>query len=477
MKIIVANPPWPGEGYGTRSNIRWPHRRGDKVLTFPVYLAYTISVLKKEGFDVKGLDAVDKELGISGFVKEVKKQGADVVIMEVCTPSTMYDLECAEQLKKIGCFVVLCGPHASYFHKDIIDNYNFVDACIRNEFEYTARDLCLALKNKKSLKKVNGLTYRDKGKTIVNENRENISELDKVPFPDREDFRLEKYQQAFFSGKKTALIISSRGCPYNCSFCLWPDTLFGHKYRYRGAKNVVDEIEFLIKTYGVDELYFDDDTFVINKKVTIDLCDEILKRGIKIPWLCMGRVDIIDEDILKKMKQAGCKEIFYGFESGNQEILNSVGKGITLEQIKKAVRLTQKQGICAGGSFVFGSPKESMRTVNETIKFAKKVKADYVQFTLASPFPGTRLYEEAKEKNLMYLDSWADLDGSRGGILRTEHLSRDELNGLIRKAYLRYYTSPGVIFQNLKSIRDLKGLRKVFRGVKSILSRVFYYKK
>ena len=478
MKVIIANPPWPGEGYGTRSNIRWPHRRGDKVLTFPIYLAYAVSVLKSEKFDVLGIDAVEKDFDIKSFVEEIKKINPKIIFLEISTPSIQSDLETAKQLKEnTNVIVALMGPHATYFHKEILEQYNFVDICIRNEFEFSVKEICKAIKSSKSLKDVLGITYRESSRVIINKNMPMIENLDEVPFPDRNDFKLESYQQAFYGGKKTALIISSRGCPYQCTFCLWPDTLYGHKHRERSPKNIVDEIEYLIKNHGVDEIYFDDDSFTVSKKHVVDVCKEIEARNIKIPWMCMGRVNNVDEEILSTMKNAGCKEIFYGFESGSQEILNHSCKNITLEQIKNAVSLTQKTGICAGGSFVFGLPKESMKTVKETIKFAKKLGANYVQFTLAAPFPGTKLYEEAKQKNLLKLNSWADLDGTKGPIMETEFLNKRQMSGIIRRAYLSYYTSPRIIIQNLKSISDWNSFRKVTRGAFSVLSRVFYYKK
>lgn len=479
MKVAVANPPWPGEGYGTRSNVRWPHRRGDKVLTFPIYLAYTVSVLKKSGFNVVGIDAVDKEWGIFRFVDEMKKINPKVILLETSTPSVMYDLQTAELVKKElpDTFVVFCGPHASYFHKDIIDNYRFIDGCIRNEFEYTMRDLCKALKNNESLDTVKGLTFRKGYKTRINPPMPLIENLDELPFPNRDFFKVENYRQAFFTGKKPALMITSRGCPYYCTFCLWPDALFGHKFRQRSPKNIVDEIEYLIKNYGVDELFFDDDTFALKNPRTQEICREILKRKIKIPWRCMARVDTVDLETLKIMKKAGCSDIFYGFESGSQKILHSVKKGITLNQITNAVKMTKKAGIVASGSFIIGTLEESKETIKKTLRFAIKLHPDYVQFALASPFPGTKLYDDAKRLNLMEIDSWADLDGSRGSILNTKYLKKKQLPKLLRQLYLRYYTSPRVIFQNILMIRSFWDIKRITRGLCSVLSRIFYYKK
>ena len=316
-----------------------------------------------------------------------------------------------------------------------------------------------------------------KGKAVANESMPPIDDLDSLPLPDREDFRISDYQQAFYYGKKTALVITSRGCPYGCTFCLWPTTLFSRKFRMRSAKKVVDEIEQLIEKEQVDEIFFDDDTFTINNKRVMDICDEIIRRGLKIPWCCMGRVDNVSEEMLRLMKSAGCYQIFYGFESGSEEILRACRKGITKDQIRNAVKLTKKVGLSVCGSFIFGLPPETRQTAKETLGFAKELGANYVQFVLAAPFPGTDFYEEAKRKNLLQIDSWEDLDGTKGPIVRTEALSRQDLGGIIRKAYFSYYTSPRVILQNLRRMRNFKEARKIARGALSVAGRIIYYKK
>ena len=479
MNILIANPPWPGEGYGARSNVRWPHRRGDKRLSFPIYLAYASSLLKRSGFKVKAVDAVWEEWGISEFVLEAKKAKPDVIFLEVSTPSIMFDLETAESLHEEmpGATIVFGGPHASYFHERIIENYRFVDVCIRGEFEYTLKDICETVKKRKSLSEIKGITFRNKmGNTVINEERPLKTDIDDFPYPDRESFPIERYQQAFYAGKKTALVLSSRGCPFRCTYCLWPSTLTYRRYRRRDPKKVVDEIEHLIEKEGIDEVFFDDDEFVMDKKKVADICGEMIRRGISIKWQCMGRVDMVDSKTLGLMKRAGCYQIFYGFESGSEKILKSVKKGITTEQTKKAVELTKKAGIVCGGSFVLGSTYEDNNTANETIKFSRTLGADWVQFTLCAPFPGTPMYEEAKNLGLLEVDSWSDFDGSNGPIMRTKYLSREELSGLQRKAYISYYTAPRVIITNLLSIRSLEQARRVIRGIKSVLSRVFYYK-
>ncbi len=479
MKVAITNPPWPGDGFGARTNVRWPHRRWDKCLAFPIYLAYASALLKEKGFDVFAVDAVEKEWGIFEFVSKLSKEKPDVILLEVSTPSIANDLETAQLLKKElpDSTIVFWGPHATYFHMELMKDYNFIDVCIRGELEHTLYEICRALKDNKPLGSVNGITLRKSGEVIANKDADFIQNLDELPFPDRKAFRMQDYRQAFYSGKRTALIISSRGCPYQCTFCLWPKTVGGRRFRPRSAKNVVDEIEFLVKKYGVDEIVFDDDTFTLDKKRVMDICSEILSRNLNIKWLCMARVNTVDEEVLTIMKKSGCYQVTFGFESGSEKILKSMKKGVTKKEIARAVELTKKQGLVVTGSFVFGMPEENRETVKQTMKFAKQLNADYVQFVLAAPFPGTEFFDFAKEKGLLSIDSWSDLDGTKGLIAKTLYLNRNELQGLIRKAYLSYYTSPKVIYTNLKNDISNHNPKRLFKGAKSILSRIFYYKK
>src|SRR3989344_149728 len=477
MKVIVANPPWPGQGYGTRSNVRWPHRRGDKVLTYPIYLAYATAMLKQDGVETWGVDAVDKEWGISEFVEKVKEYKPAVLFMEVSTPSIVYDLETAQRIKEeVGCLIVFCGPHLNFFHEKTIRDYNFVDIAIRDEFDIKIREICSALSDGKSLGTVPGITYREFGRVIVNSSKQFEINLDELPFPDRDDFPIESYIQGFYCGKRTAMMIQSRGCPARCTFCIWPQTMTGHQHRRRSAKNVVDEMEYLKQNYGVDEIFFDDDTFIIDKNAGMELLDEMIKRKVNLPWMCMCRVNSVDEEILAKMKGAGCTQVYYGFESGSQKILNSIKKGATLEQALKIVRVTQRIGMYAAGSFIIGLPDDDMNTINETIEFAIKLKANYVQFVLAEALPGTEMYDFVVSNNLLKINSWSDLDGTHGSMLRTKYLTNKELKGMIRKCYLKYYTAPSVVFENLRKLRSTNDARKLVRGASSVISRVLFYK-
>ncbi len=479
MRVVIANPPWPGGGYGIRTNTRWPHKLGAKILVYPVYLGYVSSVLRQEGFEVYPIDAVEKEMGIYQFTEELKKINPKVIVLEISAPSLNYDLETAQALKHAlpDAAIIFCGVHATYAHKQLIEDYAFIDICIKGEFEYAIRDICAAISKNKPLNNVEGITFRGKGKVIETRDRKPIENLDEMPFPDREDFPFLHYNRGYYSGKRTALVITSRGCPHHCTFCLWPQVLYGHRLRKRSAKNVVDEIEYLIKHYSIDEIDFDDDTITVSREHIESICNEILSRNIKIKWECMGRVDAVDKKTVELMKKAGCDVIFFGFESGSEKILKSIKKNVTKQQIVDAVKTTRKAGIWAAGSFVIGLPEEDRNTLKETIRFAKKLGADYVGFDRAAPFPGTEFYETVQKEGLLKLHSIEELDGSFGAIADTRHMTRQELDGGIRHAFIAYYTSPIVILRTIARANNIANMRRLFRGFKSVMSRILFWKK
>ena len=287
---------------------------------------------------------------------------------------------------------------------------------------------------------------------------------------------LYKPAPTYYNKLPSFLMLTSRGCPYRCVYC---SKVSGNLYRHHSIDRIIKEMNILIDKYNAKEIIFRDDTFTIDKKHIEDLCQEIIKRGLnkKIKWTCMTRVPLVTEDLLKLMKKAGCWSRHYGVESGSQRLLDLIQKDITIKQVKDAFKWTRKAGIEIKAFFMLGLPTETKEESLQTIKFTKDSKPDWIQVTITVPYPGTKLYEEAKSKNLLKLNSWEDLDGTKGPIIESEFLNKNQMSGIIRKAYLSYYTSPRIIIQNLKTISDWNSFRKVMRGAFSVLSRIFYYKK
>jgi len=476
LKVLVTNPPWPGPGYGARSDVRWPHKRKDKYLEYPIYLAYAVAVLEKSGIDVEFIDAVAEDLSIKDFVDATKKIGPDVIAIECSTPSIYYDLLTAKKLKEKlkDIFIVLMGSHPTYFHKDILMKNEFIDAIARGEFDLTIRDLCLTISNEGELKSVKGISCRDNDEVHVNKDRPLIQNLDGLPFPARHIVKSESYREAVFTGKRCTTMVSSRGCPYQCVFCLWPRTMYGKKFRARSPGNVVDEIEHVVNKYHVDEIYFDDDCLTLNKNRLMRICKEIRKRGIDVRWMCQSRVDNVDQELLREMKKAGCHYIKYGVESGSQSMLDVMKKGITLDEARKAFYLTRKIRIKSQAFFLFGLPWDTHETIRETIEFAKELKPDSAQFAVVVPHPGTELYDICLEKGWLKFDSWEDFD-CRKALIETQNLSGRDVEKYRIEAYREFYLRPSYILTTSLKMLKPEEARRILRSARSIIERMLFY--
>jgi len=478
MKVLVTNPPWPGPGYGARSDVRWPHKRKDKYLEYPIYLSYAVAVLEKSGFEVGFIDGIAEELSISDFVEAVKKTGADMVIIECSTPSIRYDLLTAEKLKGeiSDVFVVLVGSHPTFFHKRILMENEFVDVICRGEFDLTVRDIAVALSNGGQLSEIKGISYRDGNGVHVNEERPLLNNLDGLPFPARHIVKMEPYLAGICTGNMPTTMVSSRGCPYKCVYCLWPRTLYGRVFRARSPENVVDEIEQLVNEYHVDEIYFDDDCLTLNKKRLLKICELIKKRNIKVKWICQCRVDSVDEEMLKEMKEAGCHYMEFGVESGSQEMLTAMKKGATLEAARNAFALCKKIGLKTQAYFLFGVPGENNETFRQTVEFAKELAPDSAQFAIAIPHPGTELYQVCEEKGWLKYDSWDDFSAGNS-LIETEELSREDTEKFRLEAYREFYMRPSFIIKSAFKIRSYKDARRIVRGARSIFERIAFFKR
>jgi len=476
MKVLVTNPPWPGPGYGARSDVRWPHKRSDKFIEYPIYLAYVVAVLEKAGIKVKFIDAVVEEMSIPDFAEAAAKINPDMVVIECSTPSIEYDLLTARSLKErmSDVFTVLVGSHPTFFHRQVMRDNPQIDAICRGEFDLTVRDLALALSNGDKLDKVKGITYRDKKGIQVNQDHPLIQNLDELPFPARHIVRSDHYRQGTFTGKHCTTMVSSRGCPYRCTYCLWPRTLYGSRFRARSAENVVAEMEQVVEDYHIDEIYFDDDSLALNRARILRICRLINQKGIKVKWIPQCRVDSMDEEVLGAMKEAGCHYIRFGVESGSQKMLDIMKKGTTLAQIERAFNLCRKVGIKTQAFFLFGIPGETPRTIRETIEFAKRLRPDSAQFAVVIPHPGTDLYEICKRESWLKYSRWEDFSACNS-LIETSELSKKDVERARVRAYREFYFRPAYILRTALKIRNGNDFKAAVKSAKSVVDRISFF--
>jgi radical SAM superfamily enzyme YgiQ (UPF0313 family) len=480
MNVLVANPPWPGPGYGARSDVRWPHKRSDKYIEYPIYLSYTAAVVQEAGVEVSFIDAIMDELSIEGFAQKVRDLDPGLALIETSTPSIDFDLETAAAIKQLSpeTFVALLGSHVTYFDRETVAENPGVDAVIRGEFEYTAADLGRALQDGGNLSGVQGITYRDDdGDVRRNPDRPLFEPLDSMPFPARHIVKGEGYRAGIYSGGHPTAMVSSRGCPYRCTFCLWPDVLYGHKFRARSAVNVVDEIEEAVRVHGHDEIYFDDDTFTIDRQRVMDICRLIQERGLEreVEWIAQCRVDTVDREMLEAMKAANCGYILFGVESGSPEMLKKMKKGITLDKVRQALKLTREVGIKTQAFFLFGMPGETQETIRETIAFAKEINASSTQFAIAIPHPGTALYKECRANGWLTSENWADYT-AESSLIQTPWLTAKEVEEARIRAYREYYYRPQFIVGEALKIRRMADVKRLMRGANSVRARIRFFR-
>jgi anaerobic magnesium-protoporphyrin IX monomethyl ester cyclase len=438
LKILLIQPP--------PRNIQ-----KEEIIVPPLGIAYLAAVLEKKGHKVGIIDGFAEGLDYQGLESRIKDFAPDITGITGMTPVIDNAFRTVKTARKYSKHIIIGGPHASMVRKKIFEQAPEIDFSVQGEGETSITMLIDAIEKGSDINSVPGLITRD----FENPPASYIGNLDSLPLPARHLLPNDKYRYILSKGKVTT-IFSSRGCPYHCIFC--DKTVFGSKWRARSSENVLGEIELVVRDFGVKSIVFYDDLFTVKKDRVVEICKGIISRKLDIEWKAEGRVNIVDEETLRWMKKAGCSMIAYGVESGNQKGLDYLNKGTKVEQIKKAFELTQQAGIKPMGYFVLGIPVETYEEEIDTIEFAKEIKAAYAQFSVLSPTPGTKLYDDVIRMG-WYREIDAqnpmDKDLKRPAIIN-ENWDEEKLNKILKEAHRRFYLSPWYVMQRLKEIRSLK---------------------
>lgn len=420
-------------------------------VTPPLGIAYLASSLRKKNIDVEIIDAQALKLESKKLVKTIARSNPDFVGFTALTPTFQNVANIARLVKEnIGCKTILGGPHATILKDKILREHKEFDYCIAGEGEEALPKLLLY-----GLENIGDINY--------------IENLDDLPFPARDLLPNSHYYHPLTNRKPFTTMITSRGCPYNCLYCC--KAVVGYKYRTRSPDNIIREIEELINEFGIKEIIFHDDIFTLNAKRIEKVCDLIIENGWDIRWKCETRVDRVNSRLLSKMKSAGCELISYGVESGSQKILNILRKGITLNQVRKAFKATKKIGIDILAYFIIGSPSETWKTIKKTIDFAINLDPEFVQFSFATPFPGTDLFKLAVEKRIISENDYSSLMffGKSARPIELSELNQEELQLAMKTAYKKFYLRPKYILKMMSKTRTSTQLKQRIRGMKSIL--------
>lgn len=459
MKVLFVNPPQTASKYKFMG-----------VIAPPLGIAYMAGVLQENNIDVEILDASAEDMDFKDVEKELLKRKPDLVALTALTPTIGRALETAQVVKETlpDSIVVMGGYHPTFNFIETLEDEN-VDIVIRGEGEYIMLNLVQALENQSSLHDVKGIVFEDKNskEIVVNPEAPLIQDLDELPFPALNLLPMKKYRLLDIDTHMTTMI-TTRGCPMQCSFCS-SAAMHGKKIRERSVENIVDEIEYLKTNYDIDTIAFMDDTFTLKKRKVMAICDEILKRNIEIMWGCTSRVDTLDEKLLKKMKEAGCITIFIGVESADQQQLDNMCKNTTIAKIENAFKIARKLKIRTIASVALGMPGDTKEIMNKTVKFVHKLKPNYAIYSLATPYPGTRFYKEAFEKNLIKIKDWSKYTLITP-ILETIDCSLNDMRKIQAKAFMKFYLRPHYIIRQF--LQDGPYLLKTIFGViKTALSK------
>jgi radical SAM superfamily enzyme YgiQ (UPF0313 family) len=414
-------------------------------LYLPIGLAYLASVLEEGECDVTVIDCPALDMTQEDLKQKLSSIQPDLVGITSMTPTIQSALQSA-QITKEACpeaMTVLGGPHVTFMDEPVLSEEKAVDVIVRGEGEQTLLELAKNVSDPKALKEIEGITFRKEGQIVRTPNRRVMENLDVLPRPAYKFFPLEKYR---LFGRKILPIITARGCPSQCSFCTSAQ-MFGKGFRARSPKNIADELEWLRDEHGAEAFTFYDDTFTLDRRRAIGICDEIVSRKIGLPWDCQTRVSTVSREILLKMRDANCQQVFFGVESGCQTILDAVKKGTTVAQNEKAIRLAKDVGLFVAVSVMIGYPGETHAMLKETIDLVKKAEPDDVYICVATPYPGTELRRLVEENGWEMSDDWGRYDTTTP-VFANPNLSEDDVRKLRTSFYNSFY-SPKYVLRHL----------------------------
>jgi anaerobic magnesium-protoporphyrin IX monomethyl ester cyclase len=340
---------------------------------------------------------------------------------------------------------MLGGSHGTFWDENALNEYPALDIVVRREGEQTLIEILEKLESQSSLSNVLGITYRDGEKTVRNEDRPFIEDLDALPFPAHHLLPLEKLKH---NGKLLVPLVSSRGCVFWCDFCSTV-RMFGRGYRMRSPKNVVDEMQYVHEKLGVDQVTFYDDAFSVDRNRVVKICEELHSRKLKIMWDCGTRVDMVDRELMQIMKDAGCIAVWLGVESGSEAMLGAMNKSIKLDQTRKAYKTAQKVGLITIANVVLGFPGETEQTAKETVQFLKQLNPDDVGFYIATPYPGTPMYEQVIKNGWLRVTDFNKYD-TAGPTFETPWMSMEKLAKIRYKAYQDFYLRPTYVLKMMR---------------------------
>jgi len=435
LKVTLVNPPYPLNAHSHPPFI-------------PLGLAYLGAVGEKEGHEINVIDCQAERLNQDTFRQRIKKEKPDVVGVTSTTllyKSAKKILEIAKE-EHPNATTMIGGSHVTFWDENALKECSSIDVIIRREGELTFIELLQRLQEKKNFAGVLGTTFRGKdGKILRNEDRPFLQDLDSLPSPAYHLLPIDAFHRM---GKTIFPLVTSRGCTQWCDFCSTV-RMFGRGYRMRSAENVVDEMQFIHDKYGIDQVTFYDDAFSVDRERVLKICKELRDRKLDLIWDCGTRVDMVDRELMKTMRAAGCIAVWLGVESGSETMLKAMNKSIKLDQTRRAYKIAHEEGLMTIANVVLGFPGETEKTAKETINFVKELNPDDVGFYIATPYPGTPMHDQVVKNGWLKVTDFDKYDTATP-TFETPYLSMEKLAELRYKAYQQFYLRPGYVLKMLR---------------------------
>lgn len=468
LKTLLLNPP----SIKSHAYFKDVHAGGRSVVNLvapPLNLAYIAAYLREKKVKIGLLDANALKYDIKQLKNYLLKTLPDIVVLQIVVCNLVNDIKISKLIKHVlpSVKIIIFGTVATVYSSYLLKK-DVVDYVIVGEPEITVFELINALNKNEKLDSIKGLAWKKKNKIIYNKKRKLLKDLDTLPFPARDLLPVDKYYQPIAKENPYMTMRSSRGCIYDCLFC-GTKTTGQNAWRGRDPLKVVDEMEEIFLKYGTKEIEMYDEQFLIDRERVIKICKGIIRRGFKPSWIAMGRVDLVDEELLTYLRKAGCYRIDYGVEHANEEILKTIRKGVTQEQIREAFRMSKKVGIGTGALMIIGMPGETWQTVKEMMQFLKEIRPDFVKFSIATPYLGTDFYEIAKKNNWLIEKDFEHYNLAEH-VISYPNFSNEDIRHAQKWCYKNYYLSFPFILSRISKNISLKDL-------KSLLTRFFAFLK
>lgn len=483
MKICFVNPPFKAE-YGKFSReSRSPAITKSGALYYPLWLIYAAAYCEKAGYDICFLDAPAKQMNEEQSMEYIVRNASDATLFVygTSTPSIKNDVAFAVAVKERfpSTFALLVGTHPSARPEETLGYSSLIDAVAIGEYDNVVLELAEALKNGGDVTQVRGLCFNGKEGCRRTAPMPAMRNLDEIPFASEFIHKYLDPRDYFFAAATypAIQIFTTRGCPFRCNFCVYPQTMHGHAFRTRSAESIVAEFEYIADNFpDVKEVVIEDDTFTANKKRVMEVCSLLVERKLnkRLRWLCNARVNL-DLETMLAMKKAGCRLIIPGIESGSQQILDNIKKGTKVEQFQEYVDNAKKAGLLIHACYMVGNRGETKETMEQTLELALKLNTDTAQFFPLIPYPGTEAYDWAYENGYIELDyeKYCLPDGTHNTVLSMPHLTAQEMVDFCNMARKKYYLRPRYILHRLRvgltDFSDLKRSLKAFGKLKHYL--------